>query len=67
MSEKRRGPGYLPVLSLRVLLRRAGSSLLLAAVAALGGYAGCALHSLALQQQRCSSDLPPPCGGWRTR
>lgn len=56
MSEKRRGPGYLPVLSLRVLLRRAGSSLLLAAVAALGVYAGCALHSLALQQQRAMED-----------
>ena len=56
MSEKRRWPGYLPVLSLRVLLRRAGSSLLLAAVAALGVYAGCALHSLALQQQRAMDD-----------
>lgn len=52
MREKTRGPGYLPVLSLRVLVRRTGPSLLLAAVAALGVYAGCALHSLALQQQR---------------
>lgn len=56
MSEKRRGPGYLPVLSLRVLGRRAGASLLLAAVAALGVYAGCALQSLMLRQERAIED-----------
>ncbi len=44
------------MLSLRGLLRRAGSSLLLAVVAALGVYAGCALHSLALQQQWAMED-----------
>lgn len=56
MGEKRRGLGYLPLLSLRVLLRRPGASLLLAAVAALGVYAGCGLHSLAVQQQRAIED-----------
>lgn len=56
MSEKRRGPGYLPVLALRVLGRRTGASLLLAAVAALGVYAGCALQSLVVQQQRAIAE-----------
>ena len=52
MGEKKGMLGYLPLLSLRVLLRRPGASLLLAAVAALGVYAGCGLHSLVIQQQR---------------
>lgn len=52
MTEKKGVLGYLPLLSLRVLVRRAGSSLLLAFVAALGVYAGCGLHSLVIQQQR---------------
>ena len=52
MGEKKGVLGYLPLLSLRVLLRRPGASLLLAAVAALGVYAGCGLHSLVIQQQR---------------
>ncbi|MDE7172678.1 MAG: ABC transporter permease [Oscillospiraceae bacterium] len=56
MGEKERGLGYLPLLSLRVLLRRPGASLLLAAVAALGVYAGCGLHSLEVQQQRAIED-----------
>ena len=56
MREKRRGPGYLPLLSLRVLLRRPGASLLLAAVAALGVYAGCGLQSLVLHQERAIRD-----------
>ena len=52
MKQKRRGIGYLPLLTLRVLWRRRGASLLLAAVAAIGVYAGCGLQSLVLQQQR---------------
>lgn len=56
MAEKKGILGYLPVLSLRVLLRRPGASLLLAAVAALGVYAGCGLHSLVLQQERAIED-----------
>ena len=52
MGKKKGVLGYLPLLSLRVLLRRPGASLLLAAVAALGVYAGCGLHSLVIQQQR---------------
>lgn len=52
MGEKKGVLGYLPLLSLRVLLRRSGASLLLAAVAALGVYAGCGLHSLVIRQQR---------------
>ena len=52
MREKKCVVGCLPLLALRVLLRRPGASLLLAAVAALGVYAGCGLHSLVIQQQR---------------
>ncbi len=52
MREKKCVVGCLPLLALRVLLRRPGVSLLLAAVAALGVYAGCGLHSLVIQQQR---------------